>query len=65
MHLPFSTRDAVFTVVIVALEVEEFGNSSDRNYKLDHMAYSNASSLHSHAFQFMVDITVKIYALHS
>jgi hypothetical protein len=60
----FSTSDVILTTVSVALEVKRSGNSNAKNYKLDHITYSNAFSFNSPAFWFMSSITVKWYTSH-
>jgi hypothetical protein len=60
----FYSRDSIFTTMIIALQVEIFGNSNGANYKLDHIIYSYAFSLHSFSFQWMNNDTVKLYTCH-
>jgi hypothetical protein len=54
-----STWDAILTTVSAALQVERYGNSSETNYKVDHITYSNAFSFHSSAFRLMSNVTGK------
>jgi hypothetical protein len=50
----------MLTTVSVALHMEEFGNSSDMNYKLYHITYSNGFSFHSSTLQFMNSVNCKM-----